>query len=277
MFNLNLVLAQENAAANPPDVKGVSEKIAQKIKMVDLILHSADLLQRVEASDDSVVRELVSRASENFLKGEEYFDRGQYLEAEAVLDYVLRDLSASSQLLSVPQQKKNRYQQFIEQLDSFALPEWRDLDDIENERLQNRLEHISALRNQAIRKADNESYDAAMSILEEAYRLKVSLIDEFDHETLVVYDLNFETVQDEYQYMVTRAYHFLDLVQVAMAQGAVEEQTHKLADKYLYNSVLHLETAEKLQIQGQFTEAISMLDESINQLLAVLKLLGVKI
>ena len=71
--------------------------------------------------------ELLARAAENFLKVEEYFDRGQYLEAEAVLDYVLRDLSASSQLLSVSQQKKSRYQHFVEQLDKVTGLLERDL------------------------------------------------------------------------------------------------------------------------------------------------------
>ncbi|MDH3635701.1 MAG: hypothetical protein OES20_13460 [Gammaproteobacteria bacterium] len=277
IFNLNLVQAQEESVANPSGVKGVGEKIAQKIKMVNHILHSADLLQRVKASGDSVARELLARAAENFLKGEEYFDRGQYLEAEAVLDYVLRDLSASSRLLSVSQQKKSRYRHFIEQLDSFALPEWRNLDELENDLLQKKLERISALRDQAVRQAEVESYDEAMAMLEHAYRLKVSLIDEFSHETLVVYDLKFETVQDEYQYMVNRAYHYLELVQIAMTQGVVEEQTQKLADQYLYSSMLNLDAAEEFETQGQFPEAISILDNSINQLSAVLKLLGVKI
>ena len=277
IFNLNLVQAQEESVANPSGVKGVGEKIAQKIKMVNHILHSADLLQRVKASGDSVARELLARAAENFLKGEEYFDRGQYLEAEAVLDYVLRDLSASSRLLSVSQQKKSRYRHFIEQLDSFALPEWRNLDELENDLLQKKLERISALRDQAIRLADADSYDESMARLEQAYRLKVALIDEFSHETLVIYDLKFETVQGEYRYMINRAYHYLELVQVAMAQGVVEEQTQKLVDQYLYSSMLNLDTAEAFETQGQFSEAITILDKSINQLSAVLKLLGVKI
>lgn len=277
IFNLSLVQAQEEAAGNPSNAMGVSEKIAQKIKMVNLILHSADLLQRVEASSDSVAKELLARASQNFLMGEEYFERGQYLEAEAVLDYVLRDLGASSRLLSVPQQKKSRYRHFIEQLDAFALPEWRDLDELENELLQKRLERITELRGQAIRKADADLFDEAMSLLEQAYRLKVSLIDEFNHETLVVYDLNFETVQDEYRYLINRAYHYLELVQVAMAQSVVEDQTQKLVDKYLYSSMSNLEAAEELETQGQFSEAITNLDKSINQISTALKLLGVKI
>ncbi len=277
LWNLSMALAQDELTPDQGKAPGVAEKIAQKIKMVNLILHSPDMLQRVEASGDRVVKELVTRAAENFLEGEEYFDQGRYLEAEAILDYVLRDLSASSQLLSVPQQKKSRYQKFMEQLESFVLPEWRNLDDLQNELLQSRLERVSRLRGRAIRRANLGLYDEAMALLEEAYGLKTSLINQFNHETLVVYDLKFETVQDEYRYMINRTYHYLELVQMAMTRSEIEEQKQKLADKFLYTSMLKLESAEELEMHGQFSEAIPILDQSINQLSAALKILGIKI
>ncbi len=277
IFSLNVAMAQVESGTEIGSVKSTSEKIAQKIKMLNLILHSPDMLQRVEASDDSVARELLARAAENFLKGEEYFDRGQYLEAEAVLDYVLRDLSASAQLLSVPQQKRNQYHKFMEQLDAFVLPEWNELSEQENELLENKLQRISELRNRASRQADAELYDAAIALLEEAYGLKVALIDTLKHETMIVYDLNFNTTQDEYQYMINRTYHYLDLVQIALSKIDIDDQTRKLTDKYVYGSMLNLEIAENFELQGQFSEAIPVLDKTMNQLSAVLKILGIEI
>ncbi len=277
ILGLSMAFAQEQTGSDRGSAKGVAEKIAQKIKMLDLILNSPDRLQRVEASDDSIARELLSRAAENFLKGEEFFARGQYLEAEAVLDYVLRDLSASAQLLSQPQQKKNQYAKFMEQLDSFTLPAWSNLDEVENDALQQQLQRVSELRNQAVRRADAELYDEAIAMLEQAYQLKVSLLDQFEHETTIVYDLKFDTIQDEYQYMINRTYHYLDLVQVALSKFEVDEQTRKLTDNYLYRSMLNLENAEDFEAQGQFSEAIPILDKSINQLSSVLKILGINI
>jgi hypothetical protein len=277
ILSLSMAFAQDQTGSDRGSAKGVAEKIAQKIKMVNLILHSPDMLQRVEASDDSVAKELLSRAAENFLKGEEFFDRGQYLEAEAVLDYVLRDLSASSQLLSLPQQKKNQYAKFMEQLDSFTLPVWSNLDEAENDALQEQLQRVSELRTHAVRQADAELYDKAIALLEQAYHLKVSLLDQFHHETTIVYDLKFDTIQDEYQYMINRTYHYLDLVQMALSEFEVDEQTRKLTDNYLYRSMLNLENAEDFEAQGRFSEAIPILDQSINQLSAVLKILGINI
>lgn len=277
ILSLNLAVAQDAVDPGQDNARGVGEKIEQKIKMLNHILNAPDLLQRVEKSNDSVAQELLSRAAQNFLKGEEYFGRGQYLEAEAVLDYVLRDLAASLQLLSVPQQKKNEYQKFMEQLDAFVMPEWQELSEQEDELLQDRLQHVSELRNRAVRRADAGSYDEAIALLEEAFGLKVSLIESLKHETTIVYDLNFSTVQDEYQYMINRTYHYLDLVQIALSRSDIDEQTRTLTDQYVYGSMQSLETAETLESQGQFSEAIPILDKTINQLSSVLKILGINI
>jgi tetratricopeptide (TPR) repeat protein len=274
---VNLAVAQDESSPGQDAKLGVDQKIEQKLKMVDHILHSPDLLQRVEQSDDSVAKDLLARAAENFLKSEEYYGRGLYLEAEAVLDYVLRDLAASSRLLSVPQQKRNEVVKFLEQLDSFALPEWGELTEQENDLLQNQLTRVSELRDRAIRHADVNSYDKAIALLEEAYQLKVSLIDTLKHETTIVYDLNFNTIQDEYQYMSNRTYHYLELVQMALSESDIPDTTRKLTDKYVYGSMQNLEQAEALETQGQFSEAIPVLEKSINQLSSVLKILGINI
>jgi tetratricopeptide (TPR) repeat protein len=277
LLSVNLAVAQDESSPGQDAKLGVDQKIEQKLKMVDHILHSPDLLQRVEQSDDSVAKDLLARAAENYLKSEEYYGRGLYLEAEAVLDYVLRDLAASSRLLSVPQQKRNEVVKFLEQLDSFALPEWGELTDQENDLLQNQLTRVSELRDRAIRHADVNSYDKAIALLEEAYQLKVSLIDTLKHETTIVYDLNFDTIQDEYQYMSNRTYHYLELVQMALSESDIPDPTRKLTDKYVYGSMQNLEQAETLETQGQFSEAILMLEKTINQLSSVLKILGIKI
>lgn len=271
------VWAQGTSNSDPINIKTVQDKIAQKIRMVNMILNSPDLQQRIEASEDSLVRDLHDRAVENFYTGTEYFERGEYLEAEAVLDYVLRDLSASSRLLGLPRQKRNEYHKFIEQLDSFVLPEWSNLTDEENDLLQAEMTNVSDLRSRAIRMADSENYDDAISLLEQAYLIKTSLLERLRHETTIVYDLNFETVQDEYRYLINRTYHYLDLVQTALAQSEIDAATRKLTDKYLYDSMLNLEAAEDFESQGHFSHALPVLDKTIKRLSAVLKILGITI
>ena len=266
------------ATATPlQDSKSEQEKISQKIRMISMILNSPDLRQRAENSEDPLVEELIARASENFVSGKDYFNRGLYLEAEAVLGYVLRDLSAGSQLLSRPQQKSREYRQFLGQLDSFVLPDWSELSEQENDELQAEMTRVSELRDQAARLAATDSWEAAQARLEEAYQIKVSLLERFRHTNTIVYDLDFATVQDEYQYLSDRTYHYLDLVQSVLSQIEINPQTRKLTDKYLYDSMLNLESAENFESKGNFSEAIPVLHSAIKRLSSVLKILGITI
>jgi hypothetical protein len=277
LLSQNLAFAQNEAIENVANVTAVEARLGQKIKMVNHILNSPDLLERVDSSNDSLAKELLARAAVNFLVGEGYFGRGQYLEAEAVVDYVLRDLSACSQLINVSQLKKKNYKNFIAQLDSFILPEWEELSESEDDFLSNQLEQVSDLRNQAIRHADAGDYDEALALLGQAYGMKSDLLDKLQHETTIVYDLDFDSNQDEFQYLINRTYHYLELVQYSLSKYETDKQSQKLIDNYIYRSMVNLEIAEGLQNEGIFLEAIPVLKQSIALLSAVLRILGVKI
>ena len=279
IFSVGLaaVFAQEKTVTGNQDLKNGNQQLKQKIKMVDYMLNSPVMSQRLETSDDRLAKDLLARAAENFLNAEEYFDRGQFLEAEAIIDYVLRDLSASSQLLNISHVKRNKYQKSLEQLDSFVLPAWKKLTEGENEFLQKTLKQIDELRNEAIGHSQAKAYDQAVELVEQAYQLKATLIDKLLHENTVVYDLKFDTINDEYDYLSKRTYHYLELVDLALTKKEIDLQTRNLVDGYIQQSMVNLEAAENLETGGKFPDAISVLNKSIKQLSSALKILGVKI
>jgi len=272
-----LALAQQAAVGSEQSKVKSIEQLRHKIAMVDYMLSSPVMLQRMQDSDDELAKEILARATVNFLKMEEYFDRGQLLEAEAIIDYVLRDISAASQLLSVSRLMKSKYQISLEQLDSFVLPEWKDLSAVENEFLQGALNKVNALRDEAISHAQAHAYDRAVPLLEQAHRLKSSLIEKLLHEKTVIYDLTFETIDEEYEYLNKRFYHYLELVELAVAEKEVDIQTRKLLDSYIFQSMTNLEAAENFYSEGLVTDAISALSKSIKQQTSVLKILGITI
>jgi len=279
LFTLGLTAgyAQQAETASELAQNESHEQLRHKITMVGIMLNSPEMLKRMESSDDPLAKELLARAAENYLEMDEYFDRGQFLEAEAIIDYVLRDLSAASQLLSVSNRKKSVYLKSIEQLDSFVLPEWKQLTNEENEFLQTTLKQIKNLREEAVRHAQAQAFDEATELLTQAYRLKSTLIEKLQHEQTVIYDLAFDSVDEEYDYLNKRTYHYLELVEYALLQEKPAPQTRKLVDDYIYRSVVNLQAAENFKSQDKHKDAISSLDKSIKQLSSVLKLLGINI
>ncbi len=269
--------AQDYATSGVEVVRGVETKIEQKIRMLHYLLTNPQLTRRADAGDDPLASELVGRARANLQLGETYFNQLQYLEAEAVLDFALRDLSAGSQLLSVSRRQQDKFRRFLEQLDSFALPEFEQLSEAEEEQLQSRLLEVDERRNQAIRRADGSAYDEAIALLKQAYRLKISLVDSLPHASTIVYDLEFDSIQDEYQYFVNRSYHYLDLVHFALSESQIGEQGRAVFDDRLAQSMVDIEAAETLEVEGRYREALGLLDRSIERLSSILRMLGVDI
>ena len=114
-------------------------------------------------------------------------------------------------------------------------------------------------------------------MLNAAYELKSELINELKHEKTIVYDLKFDSKQEEYDYLNKRSYHYLEMVELALAQTEVSSQKRKLVDDFIYRSVVNLEAAENLESENKVSEAIAALDKSIKHLTSVLKILGIKI
>lgn len=269
------VNAQQDAEFRNADAANV--RLKQKIRMVEYILKSPDMLQRRQASDDELAKDLLARATTNFLEMDEYFDQGEYLEAEAILDFVLRDLSVASQLLSADSRKQDRYKQTLRQLDSFELPQWNDLTLEQSEHLQTQLMQIEDLREKSVQISNDRDFDSAVELLDQAHNLKRQLIAELPHQQIVVYDQVFDSIHDEYEYLNRRSYHYLEMVELALSRVETKLQTRKLVDDYIYRAVADLEEAENLESRGQLADAIGRLDETITQLVSVLKILGINI
>jgi len=62
-----------------------------------------------------------------------------------------------------------------------------------------------------------------------------------------------------------------------VAESAVDIQSRKLLDSYIYQSMINLEAAENFQSEGRVAEANSALGKSIKQLTSALKILGITI
>lgn len=279
LFSLVALVAHAQQDTSPAALAAVEAKtrLQHKIRMVEFILTSPSMQQRLGASKDEVAAELVNRASDNFNEMADYFARGKYLEAEAILDYVLRDLSAAAQLLSAESRVQNSYNQSLRQLDAFEFPEWQELTPAQNEHLQAQSAEIADLRARAVQTAEGGDYQAALGMVDRAYRLKSALLAELPHRQVVVYDLDFDSPREEYDYLNQRADHYFDLIEIALDRAVIGIETRKLVDDYIYQAVADFDAAQGLAQRDRLVDANSRIDETIKQLIAVLKILGINI
>ncbi len=271
------VHAQQQAALSGAAADEAKTRLQHKIRMVEFILTGPGMRQRLATSKDEVAAELVSRARGNFADMSGYFSGGKYLEAEAILDFVLRDLSAASQLLSAESRVQNSYHQSLRQLDAFEFPAWRELSPEQNEHLLAQKARIADLRERAVQTAESGDHQAALGMVDRAYQLKSALLAELPHHQVVVYDLDFESPREEYDYLNQRADHYFDLIEIALDRTVIGIQSRKLVDDHIYEAVADFDAAHGLAQRDRLADANFRLEETIEQLIAVLKILGINI
>ena len=259
------------------ETSGTKTRLQHKIKMVEFILTSPGTQQRLQASGDEVARELLARAAQSFAEADEYFLRDKYLEAEAILDYVLRDLSAASRLLSAGNRKQDSYNQSLRQLDAFEFPQWQELSPEQGALLRARMQEIGDLRARAVRAAEDQNYDPALRFIDQAYRMKSALLAELPHRQEIVYGLGFDTPRQEYEYLDQRAEHYFEMVEIALGRAVIDIQTRKLVDDFIYEAVAERDTARDLEQRERLADASASLEKTISQLISVLKVLGINI
>lgn len=253
-----------------------NQQLAQKFKMASYLLIKSPLSGGEKSTKHLNANNLYNSAQANYEIVIQKVKDKNWLEANAIIDSVLRDLTASSRILSKKSVNKNLYVENMKRVESFTMPNWGELSEQDKITLDKINLQIEDLVKKANAKALENNYEDANSFLYQAYNLKTQLLQKLDHESTIVYDLIFDTPEDEYQYMVKRNKHYQELVEKVTAENSYNEQTLKLVNTYITKGRNGLGAAYESQKSNEHKKAIEILERSVKDLSNALSLLGIK-
>ncbi|MBC8210553.1 MAG: hypothetical protein H8E21_05745 [Gammaproteobacteria bacterium] len=248
-----------------------------KFTMAQQMLKSS--LSKYNESDNSTdASHLMEKAQANFSLAINRAHEKNWLECNAIIDSVIRDLTTASQILSKKAFNQNVYRENLKRVEAFILPEWsEDISQQDRDSLDKESKEIDKLIEQAKLFASNEEFEQGTSELYKAYRLKSALLQKNKHKSTIIYGYLFDTPEEEYEYMLSRNQHFQGLVEKVLNEKAFDEQTSSLINVYLDKSKSGTFQAYSFQLNNQHKEAIQVLDQSIQDLSNALKVMGIRI
>ena len=281
LFNISIACAQNMDMRDTPtlDFGEDNQQLEQKFKMASYLLIKSPLSGDEGngiKSEFLDATNLYNSAQANFQVVIQKVNEKNWLEANAIIDSVLRDLTSSSRIISKKSVNKSLYVENMKRVESFVMPKWSDLSPEDQKTLGTTTSLIDELVDKSNAQALENNYEDANAFLYQAYNLKTQLLQKLNHESTIVYDLIFDTPQDEYLYMVKRNKHYQELIENVIAENKYDEQTLKLAKVYIdkgRNSLSQAFESEKIDLHK---EAIEILEGSVKDLSTALKLLGIK-
>ena len=134
---------------------------------------------------------------------------------------------------------------------------------------------VATLMDEAQKLADKNDYVNANKKLEQAQHLITAAIQKMLHSQTIVYDLNFETPQEEYEYELKRFGGYEELIPVAVEQKKPNEGTKKLMDSFVEKGQKKRDIAIETAKEGDYPRAIAMMQDATKDIRRALRMVGV--
>ena len=258
------------------DLQAENKQLSHKFRMASYLLTNSPIRGRIMSGSNIKAQEMFVYVEENFELVSKKINEQKWMEANAIIDSVLRDLTSISQMLNKKNINRNQYSENVKRVDSFVFPEWTNLSADEKKYLTVKENEINRLMEQVKELEKNLEYVRANKMLDKVYSMKTQLLKVLKHENTIVYDHMFDTPEEEFNYMLKRSDHYFDLVDGVLKNNSFNPQTIKLIETYVQQGKSGIIKAQVMEKNKRHEEAIVVLDKSIKNLSDALKIMGVR-
>lgn len=264
------------------DIQGLSGDpvlLNSKLELLDRLVNQSASTKRIEQSDNAQAKELLQNARTSYQNARWLMEENSLDKSGLAIDEGLRSISKASQFVVDIRKQEKRYKReyaplrarvvgFLESFEA-AVVERED----NGAALLDRVK-VKALMAQAQSNYEDGRYKMAGEQLDRAASsVELGLSQARDKET-VVHELVFNSLQDEYAYEVQRNDSYQMLIKLMINEDSVAVSAHSYFQKKVdQNSRLRVQ-AQALAKNGDFNDALNVIEGATEQLVNALRMGG---
>lgn len=273
----------DTGAAKPQMKSTVTEsKVKQKLMFAEMMA-GAQGSKRVQSSQNNEAKKLLADAKQLVKDARTKSMVGALPEAYEMANQALKMLSAATRL--VPGEEElaelaENYKNMLAEIQDYQKSYQNNVKSLEKkDSLDDGIKYdekkFNAVLAEAAGFAEQKNYVHANKLLEQAQTtVTVSLHKMLDSKTLV-YDLNFETAADEYEYEVKRFVGYEELIPIAIEAKKPAAGAVKLMESFLTKARKRRDEAQAKADAGDYPAAIGMMLQATKTVRRALRMVGV--
>jgi len=257
-------------------------KVKQKLMFAEMML-GAQGTKRVLASENDEAKQLVVAAKKKLGEGREQSAAGALPEALALADQSLKMLSEASRLVPGDEevaQQAEAYKAKLAEIQDYQ-KSYRDNikrmkksgDVADDAKLDEK--KLAATLTQAKSLAEKKDYVRANKLLRQARTTVTEALHKILDSKTIVYDLKFDTPEDEYEYELMRFSGYEELIPVAIEVKKPAPGAIKLMESFLSKARSRRAEAVTKAEAGDYPMAIAMLLQATKTVRRALRMVGV--
>ncbi|MEQ6340810.1 MAG: hypothetical protein M3A44_03940 [Gammaproteobacteria bacterium] len=274
----------EGSSAPPPVTPSAMEaQVKQKIDFANMLVNVSKGAQRISASSNAQAKDMLGSARAHLDASRTALAAGDIGKAQAEVDESLKLVSAAARLVPSDSPEvtdpKFRYNELLDAIKTFesSYKQHRDRLAAKKGNAANTLDtkKFQDALVQARGHADVGHYDEANKVLMGAQRMVTSALGVLLNAETVVYDKNFATPAEEYEYELSRYKSYEELIPLAIEQrnppAATVEKMRELSEKA---KAMHGDAVQQAA-KKDYATAIGNLQDATMQLQRALMIAGV--
>jgi len=257
-------------------------KVKQKLMFAEMML-GAQGTKRVLASENDKAKQLVAAAKKKLDEGREQSSAGALPEALVLADQSLKMLSEASRLVPGDEeiaQQAESYKTTLAEIQDYQKSYQDNIKRMEKSggvaddaRLDEK--KLAATLAQAKSSAEKKDYVRANKLLQQARTTVTGALHKILDSKTIVYDLNFDTPADEYDYELMRFAGYEELIPVAIEAKKPAPGAIKLMESFLSKARSRRDEAVAKAEVGDYPMAIAMLLQATKTVRRALRMVGV--
>ena len=269
------------SAKAAPKSTVTESKVKQKLMFAEMMA-GATGAKRVMSSQNDEAKQLVTKANQ-LVKDARKSMVGALPEALEMANQALKMLSEATRLVPGEEelaQLAENYKSMLAEIKDYQKSYRANLKSLEKKgNLDSGIKYdekmFEAKLGEAASFARQKNYVHANKLLEEAQKtVTVALHKMLDSKTLV-YDLNFETAADEYEYELKRFTGYEELIPIAIEAKKPAAGAVKLMESFLTKARKRRDEAQAKANAGDFPSAIGMMLQATKTVRRALRMVGV--
>lgn len=266
--------------AEPTKRNYTADQVKQKLGFADMMTASSAAAERVAASTNTEAKQYAAEAKQQLVTARAALGAGDNNAAMTAVDEALRLMSSATAL--VPDrgasEEKARYTELLDQVRGFEASYQRNLKQGMKPKAGGELDknQFDRMMNEADALAGQGQYGEAIKQVEAANELITAALSAMLDSQTVVYEKNFSTPKDEYEYELARYGSYAELVPVAIEQRGPTPQTISMMDELTQRAKEIHDEAVGLAKKSDYKMAIMALQAATERVQKALRLAGVQ-
>ncbi len=255
------------------------QQVKQKISYAQMLMAS-ESAQRVSASDHAEAKNLLAQAKERLAAARKSLQADHIDNAARQADEALQKINAATVLVpaqAVDVDYKEKYDHLLAEVSTYRKSYEKhakrqkksSVVKLDNNKLQ-------VLLDSAAKAAENQDYRAGVENLTQAAAMLTAVLQVMLDDTTVVYDKNFATPKEEYEYELARYHSYVELIPIAIEQKQPSETVIEQMKQLQKKAERISNEGQGLADRGQYSTAIQALQAATDNLKRALMFAGVR-